>query len=197
MVVHSRINYKKLLLIFQIALLLVHYQVVYCQVNGLRNDPKESIANFFERLFKFVNETEVEKLVIDIRWNNGGDTFFSTPIVQGLIKNEKINRRGKLFVIIGRRTFSAAQNTATFIETNTNAIFVGEPTGSSPNYVGEENEITLPFSKIVANVSDLFWQSAHPTDNRTWIAPLIYVPPTFEAYRVNRDPAVESIISYR
>ena len=44
---------------------------------------------------------------------------------------------GHLFVIIGRRTFSAAQNTVNMIEKNTNATFVGEPTGSRPNFVGE------------------------------------------------------------
>jgi hypothetical protein len=34
-------------------------------------------------------------------------------------------------------------------------------------------------------------------DHRTWIAPLIYTPPTFEAYRHNRDPALEAILAAR
>ncbi len=154
------------------------------------------MASFSERLFKFVNGNEVEKLVIDVRWNNGGNYFLSTLLLHGIIRNEKINQRGKLFVIIGRRVFSAAQTTATFIERHANAVFVGEPTGSSPNFVGDENPITLPYSKIVANVSDLFWQTTWPQDNRTWIAPQIYVPPTFAAYRANRDPALEAILNY-
>lgn len=173
-------------------------KTVYFQFNRVLNDEKESLAAFSERLLKFVSETaEVEKLVIDMRWNNGGDTVLVTPLTQGLIKNEKINKRGKLFVVIGRRTFSAAQNTATFIERHTNAIFVGEPTGSSPNFVGEEAPFTLPYSKLVANVSDLYWESAFPQDHRTWIAPQIYVPPTFKAYRANRDSALEAILEYR
>jgi hypothetical protein len=110
-----------------------------------------------------------------------------------LIKNEKINKRGNLFVITGRRTFSAAQNLATYLEKQTNAIFVGEPTGSSPNFVGEEDFITLPYSKVAMNVSDWFWQSSWPWDSRTWIAPSIYVPPTFKAYSVNRDEVLETL----
>ncbi|HEY0460371.1 MAG TPA: tetratricopeptide repeat protein [Pyrinomonadaceae bacterium] len=172
-------------------------KTVYFQFNSVRNDPKESLAAFSERLFKFVDETDVEKLVIDMRWNNGGNTFLLTPLVQGLIKNEKINRRGRLFVIIGRRVFSAAQNAATYFERSTNATFVGEPTGSSPNFVGEEDPFVLPYSKIMANVSDLYWESAFPMDERTWIAPQIYVPPTFEAYRANRDAALEAILDFR
>jgi tetratricopeptide (TPR) repeat protein len=172
-------------------------KTVYFQFNSVRNDDKENLAAFSERLFKYINENEVEKLVVDMRWNNGGNTGLLMPLVQGLIKNEKINQRGKLFVIIGRRTFSAAQNAATYIERYTNAIFVGEPTGSSPNFVGEEDPFVLPYSKILANVSHLYWQSAFPQDNRTWIAPQIYVPPTFKAYSANRDAALEAVLEYR
>lgn len=171
-------------------------KTVYFQFNSVRNDQKESLAAFSERLFKFINETEVEKLVVDMRWNNGGNTGLLPPLFQGVIKSEKINKRGKLFVIIGRRTYSAAQNAATYFDRDTNAIFVGEPTGSSPNFVGEEDPFVLPYSKILANVSHLYWQSSFPQDQRTWIAPHIYVPPTFAAYRRNGDAALEAILSY-
>lgn len=172
-------------------------KLVYFQYNRVRNDGEESLAKFTERLFKFINDNDVDKLVIDMRWNNGGNTFLSQPLLYGLIRNEKINKRGKLFVIIGRRTFSAAQNTTTFFERHTNATFVGEPTGSSPNFIGEETIFTLPYSKVLANVSDLYWQSAWPMDYRTWIAPHIYTPPTFAAFSAGRDPALEAIMSLK
>src|SRR5262249_31350514 len=142
--------------------------------NSVRDDEKESLAAFSDRVFQFVNENAVEKLVIDMRWNNGGNTMLLKPLVQGLIRNDKVNRRGHLFVIIGRRTFSAAQNASTLFERYTNAIFVGEPTGSNPNFVGEEHPFTLPFSKLIINVSNLYWESSYPFDRRTWIAPTIY-----------------------
>lgn len=172
-------------------------KTVYFQFNSVRNDQRESLAAFSERLFKFVNENEVEKLVIDLRWNNGGNIELLRPLIHGLIKNEKVNRRGRLFVIIGRRVFSAAQNAATFFERHTNAIFVGEPTGSSPNFVGEEDPFTLPYSKLVANVSHVEYKNSYVDDSRIWIAPQIHVPPTFAAYRANRDPALEAILNYR
>lgn len=46
----------------------------------------------------------------------------------------RINWRGALFVIIGRNTFSAAQNSATLLDRHTHAVFVGEPTGSRPSF---------------------------------------------------------------
>jgi tetratricopeptide (TPR) repeat protein len=170
-------------------------KLVYFQFNVVRNDQQEPLAQFCARLFKFIDAHEVEKLVIDMRWNNGGNTGLLPPLIHGLIRSEKINQRGKLFVIIGRRTFSAAQNAATYIERHTNATFVGEPTGSSPNFIGEELIFTLPYSQLQVNVSDLYWQSSWPTDYRTWIAPQLYRPPTFAAYRANRDLALEAILS--
>lgn len=173
-------------------------KLVYFQFNRVTDDPRESLAQFSDRLFKFINEHDVEKLVIDVRRNPGGNTLLLPPLIHGLIRCEKINQRGKLFAIIGRHTYSAAQNAATFIERNTKAIFVGEPTGSSPNFIGEENEATfeLPFSKLNVNVSYLFWQSSWPFDYRPWIAPLLYTPPRFELLRANRDAAMEAIAAY-
>jgi hypothetical protein len=172
-------------------------KTVFFQYNAVQNDVNNPLAQFCDKLFKFINENDVEKLVIDMRWNSGGNNFLNRPIVQGLIRNDKINQRGKLFVIIGRQTFSAAMNGATEIERYTNAIFAGEPTGSSPNFVGESIRVNLPYSKMQGSISDLYWQSSVAMDYRTWIAPLLYAPPSFEMYKANRDPAMEAISSYR
>lgn len=171
-------------------------KTVYFQYNNVINDPGEPFPRFVERLDKFINENEVEKLVIDMRWNNGGNTFLNEPLLHALIRNNKINRRGKLFVIIGRRTFSAAQNSVSYFERHLNPIFVGEPTGGRPNAAGDEVPFTLPYSQITANVSDLYWAGGWATDYRTWIAPLLYTPPTFVMFRTGRDPAMETILNY-
>jgi len=172
-------------------------RVVYFQFNSIINSPEESLAKFSDRLFQFINDHEVEKLVMDMRWNNGGNTLLIPPLLKDLISNAKVNQRGRLFIVIGRRVFSAAQNAASYFERFTNATFVGEPTGSSPNFVGDEVFFTLPYSKLSANVSDVYWQSSWAYDYRTWIAPQIYIQPTFEAYRGNRDPVMETILAFR
>ncbi len=172
-------------------------RVVYFQFNGVSDQPLEPIAAFCERLFAFIDNHQVSKLVVDLRWNGGGNTYLVQPLLHRLIGCTKINQRGSLYVIIGRGTFSAAQNTATAIERETNAIFVGEPTGSRPNFIGETTPFTLPYSKTLANVADLYWQTSWPMDHRPWIAPELYAPPTYEAASQNRDPAMEAILSCR
>jgi hypothetical protein len=172
-------------------------KTVFFQYNQVGNKADEPLTAFCEKLFKFINENEVERLVIDMRWNGGGNNFLNRPLVQGLIRNEKINKRGKLFVIVGRNTFSAAMNGATEIEQQTSAIFVGEPTGSAPNFVGETIGFELPYSKVSGSISDLYWQKSTAMDYRTWIGPTIYAPPSFELFKANRDPAMEAILNYR
>jgi tetratricopeptide (TPR) repeat protein len=172
-------------------------KTVFFQYNSVSNHPVEPLTHFCERLFKFINDNDVQRLVIDIRWNSGGNNFLNRPILTGLLRNDKINQKGKLFVIIGRQTFSAAMNCTADLERYTNAIFVGEPTGSSPNFVGESVRVALPYSKMEGSISDLYWESSVAMDYRTWIAPLLYAPPSFEFYKANRDPALEAIVSYR
>jgi tetratricopeptide (TPR) repeat protein len=169
-------------------------RMVYFQFNSVLNDAAEPLADFTERLCRFIDDHEVEKLVIDIRWNDGGNTFLEMPLLHRLI-GSKVNQRGALFVIIGRATYSAAQNFANLLDRHSEAIFVGEPTGSGPTFIGETLEFTLPYSKTVANVSDLLWQSTWPMDYRTWLAPTLYTPPTFAAFRANRDLALEAILA--
>jgi hypothetical protein len=134
-------------------------KLVYVQHNAVANKPDEPVADFYKRVFAFVEANPVEKFVLDIRNNGGGNNFLNRQVVIDLIKS-KINRRGKLFVITGRQTFSAAQNLVNQIEKYTEAIFVGEPTAAHPNHYGDNRPFTLPNSKLTVRASTLWWQTS-------------------------------------
>ena len=157
----------------------------------------EPLRLFLDRLFRFVIEHDIERFVIDLRWNTGGTRLLNQQLIHRLIRNDKINQTGKLFVVVGRHTFSAGMMLASEIERNTDAVFVGEPTGSSPNFVGQDVGIQLPYNGMKGSLSDLYWQNSSATDFRVWIAPLLYTPPSFALYSSNRDPALEAILDYR
>jgi hypothetical protein len=173
---------------------LIDKNLVFCQYNAVQNTGPESFEKFCDRLFRFIDEHKVENLVIDIRFNGGGNSFLNRPLIENIIRSSRINQQGKLFVIIGRQTFSAAQNCATDLELHTKAIFVGEPTGSSPNSIGESIRVTLPYSKMTGTMSDLRWWRGWPMDERVWIPPQLAAPPTLSALLENRDPAMEAIL---
>ena len=147
--------------------------------------------------FEAVEQPAIEALVLDLRHNGGGDTFTNVPLLEGIIRCNKLQNRGSLFLIIGRRTFSAAQNTTSDLERRTQAILVGEPTGSNPNFIGESIAIPLPHSGWVVSLSDLWWQHSMAMDYRVWTHPQLYAPPTAAAFREHRDVAMEAIGAYR
>lgn len=172
-------------------------KTVYLQWNHVHSDPAEPFAHFFDRVSQFIQDHAVERLVLDMRWNNGGDTTLVPTVLASLIRDAKVDQPGKLFVITGHRTFSAAQNAVTAISRFTPAIVVGDTTGSSPNFIGEDAPVQLPYSKLMVSISDLYWESSWPTDDREWIPPQFYTPPRFADYREQRDGAMEAILEYR
>jgi tetratricopeptide (TPR) repeat protein len=172
-------------------------KVLYVQWSHVHSDPAQPIGVFFDEVVQFSQTRDVEKLVVDMRYNNGGDTGLAPVVLSALIRATKLNAPGRLFVITGHRTFSAAQNAATLIGRFTPTIFVGDTTGSSPNFIGEDVPFELPYSKLAVSISDLYWESSWPTDYRVWIAPQIYVPPRFADYRANRDAAMDAIVMYQ
>jgi len=172
-------------------------KLVYFQFNSVRNKSNDdTIADFTERLFEFIDTNPVDALVIDVRLNNGGNNFLVKPIVDSIIRSKKINQRGSLFTIIGRETFSACQNFSNRLQRETQVTFVGEPTGSSPNFVGEGNRIELPYSGVRVNGSSRYWQDSLSDDFRIWVAPDLIAELTSTDYRTNHDPAMAVIFEY-
>jgi Tetratricopeptide repeat/Peptidase family S41 len=175
-------------------------KTVYVQYNAVGNKRDESVADFFKRVFAFVDANPVDRFVLDIRRNRGGMNPLNLPIIHGLMRRDKINQPGKLFAIIGRGTNSAAVFLTGDLQEHTHAIFVGEPTGGKPNHYGGGegwHRFLLPHSRLTIYYSNAFNQRGLQGDDGPWFAPQIAAEFTSEDYRANRDPAMEAILSYK
>ncbi len=170
-------------------------KAVYVQFNQVGNKENDTVEAFADRLFAFVDAHPVERLVLDLRLNRGGNGELNRPLLLGLIRSRKVDQKGRLFVLVGRSTWSAAQMLVNELERYTNAIFVGEPTGGKANSYGDSRRITLPNSGITVRVSTLWWQGDE-RDRRPWTAPRVAADLTFEDYRRNNDPALKAVLSY-
>jgi hypothetical protein len=148
-------------------------KTVYCQYNEVYDMADESIANFAVRLGDYIASHGIQRLIIDLRFNSGGDNTLNRSLLHALIRSPALREPGSLFVITGRGTFSAAMMFAIDLEKHTNAIFVGEPTGASPNHYGDSRKVRLPNSGITIRVSTLYWQYAGPNDKRLALKPHI------------------------
>ncbi|NJO25907.1 MAG: hypothetical protein HC867_09345 [Bacteroidia bacterium] len=161
-------------------------KTVWFQWNQILNDEAKPWNKFADSLFAFIDTHSVERFVIDLRNNNGGNGEYVYTLIRKLYRNDKINQKGKLFIITGRKTFSGAGIAITLLEKHTPAIFAGEPSGTSPNFIGEEFEFELPYSHLAGNVSNMEHKYANAVDYRSWIAPTIYDNPSFERFYERR-----------
>lgn len=171
-------------------------KTVYVQYNKVGNKDNETIEAFTKRLFDFVDANPVDRFVLDLRLNRGGNGMLNRPLLLGIVKSAKINQKGKLFTVIGRSTFSAAQFLLNDLEEYTNTLFVGEPSGSKGNIYGDSRRIYLPNSGMTVRVSVYYWQDWNPWDTRFWTTPDLTAELTFDDYRLNNDPAMKTILDY-
>jgi len=174
---------------------LPEHKTLYVRQSQQLDDKDESIAQFYKRVFDFVDKNDVERFVLDVRLNGGGNNYKNKPIVQGLVRAKKINQPGKLFVLIGRRTFSACQNLVNELHTYTDAIFVGEPTSENINFYGDNRRVELPNSKLPVFLSFAWWQDKPQWENADWLAPQLAADLSFDDYRSNRDPVLEAALN--
>jgi tetratricopeptide (TPR) repeat protein len=117
------------------------------------------------------------------------------PLVVAAIRS-KVNQPGRLFVVMGRSTFSAAQFLLNDLEKYTQTTFVGEPSGSKGNIYGDSRKIILPNSGMTVRVSVYYWQSWMPWDTRPWTAPQLTAEMSSGDYRAGTDPALKAILGY-
>jgi hypothetical protein len=97
--------------------------------------------------------------------------------------------------IIGRNTFSAAQNFTSYLDMLTDVIFVGEPTSSRPVHVGDEAMVRLPYSGIVGSIAAYLHHDAISRDARVWIAPDAPVGLSWADYAAGKDPALDAAVA--
>lgn len=177
---------------------LAESKTLYVQYNRVRATAGGmTLAGFAAELGKFVNDNEVARVVVDVRHNGGGDNTTYYPLLNLLRENLKINQRGKLFLITGRQTFSAAANFSTDVEQQTNALFAGEPMGGSPNLYGDTRPYLLPNSKISVHISARTWIKSRRDDPRSSIEPQIPIELSSQDYFAKRDPVLDAILKYK
>lgn len=155
---------------------------------------RKEFKNFSDELFAFLDKNEISKLVFDLRLNGGGDfvrgrDFFIKPLKERL----NLTKKGKLFVIAGRRTFSAGMSNAADFRNELGAILVGEPTGQKPNGYSENRNFKLPNSHLDFSVSTQIYKFADA--DTIGLIPDRLIEPDWQIFKTGRDTALEWIVA--
>ncbi len=173
--------------------------ILYFQFNEVSNSGPEPWNEFIEKLFNCFDQhmNEIEKFVIDVRFNEGGNGKLLDPLVSEFTKRRAILSRGKLFIITGPETFSAASNFIGQMLDNTNVISVGDIASGPLNWYSDVINFTLPNSRLLIDISTMYWQKGHATDNRGYYPPDYYIPATAKDYFSGHDAVMDAIKNNR
>ena len=157
---------------------------VYFAYNTVQGYPME-IA---DRLVRLARRPKTRRVIIDLR-NNGGGDINTYPYLLQSLKSRAVNKRGKLVVLIGRTTYSAAVHFAVDLKRGTRAIFMGEPTGGSPNHYSDTDPVPLPVSGYTINIPRIHFEKL-PGQSGLQLDPDVAVALTGADFFAGRDPVL-------
>lgn len=144
--------------------------VLYINYNKCREMEGLRVSDFSESLKAEISSNkEIKRIIIDFRNNSGGNSELFKPFLVWLSRNQNVNQRGKLFVIVGRDTFSSASLNVYYLKFNTNAIFIGEPTGAKPNHFGEVQYLELESSGLMIRYSTKYYELIEDDNQQSFI----------------------------
>ena len=166
---------------------------LYVKYNACRNMPDRPFSVFTQEVFGFLDSHDVRRMAIDLRQNGGGNSAIFAPFLAKIKKRASINRKGHLYVLIGRRTFSSAVLNALHLKNQTAAIFAGEPTGGKPNHFGEIKVFQLPNSKLPIQYSTKYFTISK--EDTPSLRPDIPVKVNCRDYLSKTDPVLEAVIA--
>jgi hypothetical protein len=163
--------------------------LIYLQYNAVQTHDEYPFDAMVEELLAKLEGDDVETLVVDVRYNGGGNNSLIDPLDDGL---SDLRRRGKLdhlYVLTGPRTFSSGVDTAVHLQENAGATLVGTATGGMPNSFGNAMEFSLPNSAFEAWCSTGYFRLMEG-EPRT-LEPDVDVGRPWVDYGIGRDTAME------
>ena len=170
-------------------------RALYVQYNRCRNDPALAFNDFSRQVFAAADTNPVDRTIVDLRFNQGGDSAIVAPLVDGLKARARMVAPGHLFALIGRATFSSGLMAALDLRDKLRAVLVGEPVGEKPNSYGEVRTFTLPHSQLEVQYTVKFFRLM-PNGDPPTVSPDVLVPRSLEAALAGLDPTLDAALRY-
>jgi len=172
-------------------------QTIYFQYNQVINQSAgKTISTLSQDLETALTAHPLRHLILDLRYNSGGDTHTATPLRNFFSDNAFFKTPGDLIVLIGRNTFSAGVVFSLWLEHDVQPIFMGEPTGGRPLMFENAREITLPNSQLLGQVATHARNDFAANDQRQAVAPQIEIALSSAEYFSAADPVLDAALAY-
>ena len=172
-------------------------KILYCAYNSCALMSDYHIDNYVEDLREHIDYEHVDAVVVDLRRNTGGNSLVAEPLIDWL---RELSENGgiRLYLIIGRWTYSSGILNAIEISEIPGVTVFGENTGGAPNHLGEVKTAQLPWSGLSISYPTNYFQRVE--GEGTTMIPDIRIPldsgMLFEGQNRILDAIYELLTSY-
>lgn len=167
--------------------------VLYLQYNRCADRPEAPFVVFAAEVLERLDRGDIERLVIDLRHNGGGDSRVLQPLLTGLAQRPRWRGPERVQCLIGNGTFSSAQMNALALRRDLGARLIGEPTAQKPNSFGEVRAFRLPFSGLEVGCSTRWFRQVE--GDPPSLEPDVLVPTSFDDLHRGRDPVLDWVLA--
>jgi hypothetical protein len=151
------------------------------------------MKNFAESLTELLRDKKSRNVIIDFRNNGGGDFFVGLQLAWALIMVDNLNWRDGIYVLTGRKTFSAAMSNTAQYRQLLNATLVGEPTGANPVGYQDAGTFLLPNSGWKVMYSKRFYRFQDKPS--AGVQPDVLIPLEWSSYKMGEDNQLNWILN--
>ena len=161
--------------------------------HGQPNPELPSFEAEKSKIFNLIDSKKINKMVIDLRFNSGGDSSQGTKFAEEL---SRFNDQFDTYVVIGADTFSSAIINALDFKNEMNAYLIGTATMGKPNHYGEVRAFNLPNTELRVSYSTKYFRLIDNRDPDS-LYPDITVETSFKDFISGEDTAFKMIKSIK
>ncbi|MBY9079952.1 hypothetical protein KIH86_10160 [Paenibacillus sp. HN-1] len=169
-------------------------KAMYIAYNSCEQDKNLSMLQFTGGLLHAARQQPIDRLIIDLRNNSGGDSSVIQPLLDTLSQNPELARH--MLVLTSRTTASSAMDTAMVLRSAFQAILIGEPTNGDPNKPGNILPLKLPATGLTAYYCTTEYHNPLYLGQDA-VPPDLPVPTTIEDFRAGVDPVMQAALDYK
>jgi hypothetical protein len=159
---------------------------------------KEAFDDFNDKMFRYIEDKNVAKIIIDLRCNGGGSSSIIDPFIEEIPRYLTKKPDTNVYILVGRKTFSAGMFAIyQIMDAVPNAVSVGEPTGGALDRFGEAQAFRMPNS-IGVQYSTKFFEFSrmfkYKNSGVNTFLPDIEIAAKFEDYILNNDAVLNYVL---
>lgn len=162
------------------------------QYNICAESPDLTMASFTDSIKKELADKNFKTVVIDLRYNTGGNSEVLRPMLN-MLKEMKEEKSLEVFTLIGKSTFSSAIINAVQTKDELGSTLVGSATGGNVNGYGEVKTFELKNHPFIVTYSTKYFELIKGYDKDS-LYPDVEVEQSLEDYLDGKDTEVEWIL---